>query len=63
MRFTSAFHVVDDVLIAHVEERARGQNGAPMRHQTLIASIVAAEFAEIVGVVLLRREPVNCKRS
>ena len=51
-----AFQVGGDVLITHVEDAAGGQHPMPMRHQLLVAAMIAAELAKIIGVVLRGRK-------
>src|SRR5438045_485373 len=46
----------DHVLITDIENAARRQHPPPMLHQTLVTPVVAAELAEVVGVILFRAE-------
>src|SRR5262249_32790453 len=45
-----ALKVFDNVLVGDFEHYLLRQDGAPMCHQRLIGAIIAAKFAELIGV-------------
>ena len=53
------FEIGDHVFITHIEDAARRKHAVPMLHQPLIAFVIAAEFGEIVGMVLLGGEQLR----
>ena len=62
-RAALCFEVRDDVLVSHLEHDAWWQHGAPMRHQGRVSSVVAPQFAEIIGVRLLRKQQREAREA
>jgi hypothetical protein len=50
------FDISDHVFIIHVEDAPGRQHAAPMRHQSLVMSVVATEFREVIGLEISFRE-------
>lgn len=51
-----SFEVANNLLVLHVQNPTGRQDPMPVRHERLVAPVVAPKFAEIVGVVLTRNK-------
>ena len=58
-----SLQIGNHVLVADVEDAPGRQHAPPVRHQTLVAQVIAAKLGEIVGVVLLRGEQFREARN
>jgi hypothetical protein len=53
------FDIRDCILIMDVKHASGRQHAVPMRHQGLVASVVAPEFGEIIGLEVAFREELG----